>query len=226
MSEARFKRAVRLTRIVMLPKMRIATFWATKFKYYVISKIDNTKSILRIGTIHCAKPIIVTPQTMLDTFEGFSNEDIEFVESISSQEIAQIKVLGYQFKNELEKKKKLTTPHKVLIQNIKKKEEKSLNEIAILLAPDDVWSLSITKLAMGAIFKSFLGNMRDLEERGYFLSDAERSKQEIEILFSEAQQNQSKASINELGETLQKHGLFEKYEARFFQLVNSIQGGV
>ncbi len=223
MSEARFRKAIRLTRIIMLPKIQIATFWTTKFKYYMISKIDDTNSILRVGTVHCAKPTIITPQTILNSFEGFSDEDIEFVESISGQEVARIRVLGYQFKNQLEKKKELATPYKMLIQNIKKQEEKSLNKIAILSAPDDVWSLSITKLAMDAVFKSFPENMRDLEERGYFLSDAERSKKEIEILFAEAKQNQSKESINELGETLQRNGLFEKYEARFFELVNLIQ---
>ncbi len=223
MSEDGFKRAISLTRVVTLPKTKIATFWTTKFRYYIISRIDNYHSILRIGTIYCAKPTIVTPHTVLNTFEGFSSQDIEFAEKISGQEIEQIRVLGYQFKNKLEKKKKIATPYRVLIQNIKKKKEKSLDEVAILSAPDDVWSLSITKLTMDAVFNSFSENLRDFEERGYFLSDGERSRKEIEILFVEAKEERSKKTLDELGKILQKNDLFEEYEDRFFKLVNLIQ---
>ena len=222
MSEASFRRAVRLTKVIMSPKTKIATFWTTKFKYYIISKVDEHHSILRTGTIHCDKPTIITPETLLNTFEGFSQQDIEFAEHISGDEIAKIKVLGYQFKNQLEAKKKLATPYKILIQNIKRKEGKSINDIAILSAPEDIWSLSITKLTMDAVFNSFPENVRDLEERGFFMSESERQHKEIEILFAEASEEKSKEVIDELGEALQNYGLFEQYEDRFFKLVNSV----
>ena len=99
-------------------------------------------------------------KTFVDTFEGFSPEDIEFAEYLSRNDIAKIKVLGYQFKNKLESIKKVSTPYKVLIQNIKKQEEKSSSNTAILATPNKIWSLSITKLAMESIFRSFPGQYK------------------------------------------------------------------
>ena len=183
MTDRDFYKVDKLTNIVIRPQARIATFWTTRFRYYIISKIDNSNSLLRIGTISCEKPTIITPKTITDAFDGFSSEDMEFAEYLSGNDIDKIKVLGYQFKNKLESIKKISIPYKILIQNIKKTEEKSLNNIAIVTAPNQIWSLSITKLAMESIFRSFASNIQDLEERGFFLNNEEKTHQEIEILF-------------------------------------------
>jgi hypothetical protein len=69
---------------------------------------------------------------------------------------------------------------------------------------------------------SFRGNVRDLERRRMFdLNPGVPSsiREEIEIAFSEAGRDHSK--IKELGAKLQKHGVFNEYEDRFFELMKN-----
>ena len=44
-----FLKIDKLTNIIMKPKAGIATFWTTHFRYYIISKVDENHSMLRIG---------------------------------------------------------------------------------------------------------------------------------------------------------------------------------
>ena len=211
-----------LTNVIVAPKEKIATFWTTKFKYYVVSHINSSNSVLRTGIISCSQPTIITPNTFLETFKGFSSEDIRFAEQISGREIEKIKILGYQFKNRLETKKNLGSSAIDVVRSIKKQEAKHLNNIAIISTPNDVWSLALTKFAMEIIFKSFHGNVRDLEERGFFMTDMEKRESEIEILFEDIKKTKKKELFNKLGRKLQEYGLFEQYEERFFKLFKSI----
>ena len=213
---------MRLTNVIVAPKEKIATFWTTKFKYYVVSHINSSQTVLRIGVINCSQPTIITPNTFLETFEGFTSEDIEFAEQISGREIERIKILGYQFKNCLEVKKEISTSAIDVIKSIKKQEARHLNNIAIISAPNDVWSLALTKFAMEIIFKSFHGNVRDLEERGFFMTEQEKKEAEIEMLFEDIKKTKNKEIFKELGERLQEYGLFEQYEDRFFSLLKSM----
>ena len=222
MGSKNFRKAMTLTNVIVAPKKKIATFWVTKFKYYVVSQIDSSRSVLRTGVIDCSQPTIITPNTFLETFEGFSSEDIDFAEQISGREIERIKILGYQFKNHLKEKKDLNSSAINVIKSIKKQEAKHLSNIAIISAPNDVWSLALTKFAMETIFKSFHGNVRDLEERGFFMTDQEKRESEIEFLFNDIKKTKKRELFNELGEKLQEYGLFEQYEDRFFKLFKSI----
>ena len=92
----------------------------------------------------------------------------------------------------------------------------------ILAAPDDIWSLSLTKFAMETIFKSFAGNIQDLEERGFFLNETEKRVQEIEMMFMDVNRSSDKELAKKLGSKLQQYGLFDKYEERFLNLYQSL----
>ena len=119
-----YQRAFQLTHVVLAPKNKIATFWATTFQYHVISQLLNKKCSLRSGTIDCYKPKIITPDSFMDTFHGFSKEDVEFAEHISGEDISRVRILGYQFRNELQNEKKIFLPIKQVISNIKKQIER------------------------------------------------------------------------------------------------------
>ena len=97
-------------------------------------------------------------------------------------------------------------------------ENEKKTDVAILLAPERNWSLSLLKLAFEVVNNSYRTNVVDLQERGYFRSEQERQNSEIELLFEEAALH--KEVISELGEKLQEFNLFEQYEDRFFMLVN------
>ncbi|MCB1190547.1 MAG: hypothetical protein KDK90_08950 [Leptospiraceae bacterium] len=211
------KRAMYLTNVVLSPKNKIFTFGDTQFKYYVLSSLEQY-SILRTGDLICSKPTIVTPETLNETFRGFSEDAIDFAENNYSRAISKLRVLGYQFSNNLVKKEMYNQTAEILIDKIieKQSQTESMSNSTILLAPDDIWTVSLMKIAFEIITKSFPGNVQDLEDRGYFLSQREKEKMEIEFLFSEATEN--KSYIKELGKKLQEYNLFDEYEDRFFNL--------
>ncbi len=222
-NEAKFHRAMEMTYVALAPSGKIATFWDTKFDYYTISKIGKNSCKLRHGVIECAKPTIILPNHVQNVFKGFSDDDIEFAHYISDYAIQKIRVLGYQFKNCLHSEKESFLSIQLLVDKIKNNLNTQRTSTSILITPDDVWSLALTKFTCDVVFQSFDTNIIDFEERGYFLTELERKKQEIDIMFIELECNQDKSSIDRLGKKLQEYDLFHNYEKRFFDLVKSSQ---
>ena len=155
----------------------------------------------------------------MEMFKGFSDDAIEFARQEYQSAFAKLKGLGYQFKNEFQSEEFYDLALEQLLDNISSQSnEDTLKSTAILSCPNDLWNFSLLKVSFDIIAKSAPTNFQDLSERGFFTSDEEKQKQEIEVLFSEAQNNSR--YIKELGNKLQKYGLFAEYEERFFQLVN------
>lgn len=216
MNQDDFKRAAYLTNIIRSPGQRIHTFWQTKFNYFIISS-HGDQAILRSGILECAKPTIITPETLAQTFQGFSEEAVRFAEASYQQLLSKIRILGYQFANKLEKESSFSLPTEQLIDNVMADIKDSDNDTAVLHAPNDIWGLSLMKVAFEAVEKSVQGNIQDLSERGHFKSDEEKRREEIEMLFIEAKED--KTYVKELGKKLQEYNLFEEYEDQFYSLV-------
>ena len=210
----KFDRAFYLTKVISIPKQSIYTFWNTNFKYLCVSPLGD-KSILRTGDLICSKPVIITPNSITEMFQGFSDEEIEFAERTFKQQISQMRILGYQFQNKPHQQKTFEMPVEQLLKNVQS--DKHDESTAILKSPDDIWGMSLLKASFELIQKSVKGNINDLEERGFFLDEHQHRKNEIEILFSEAEQNSS--YLNELGAKLQEYQFFEEYEDRFYGLI-------
>ena len=207
-----------LTHVVKYPERKIYTFGDTDFKYIIISsRVDG--STMRTGKLMCKTPAIVTPETMLDTFQGFSGEAVDFAMKKYGNILSKIRVLGYQFSHELDHVSEYTESARQLASRVAREIPASGNETAVLISPDDLWGISIVKIMFDVLKKSVAGNFEDLAERGYFLSEEEKIKNEIEILFSEAESD--KQYIDELATCLREYGVFEQYEDRFFKLVKS-----
>lgn len=206
-----------LTNVIHSPKSKIFTFGDTHFRYFVLSPLEKY-TVLRRGELICYKPTIVTPESFHETFEGFSRDAIDFVEQKYSQALSKLRVLGYQFKNQLNKEEMYNQNIEDLTDKILNVElnEDSNSNTTLMVVPNDIWTVSIMKIAFELITKSFPNNIQDLEDRGYFLTRKQREKNEIELLFSEAIEN--KSYIKELGKKLQEYNLFEEYEDRFFEL--------
>jgi len=210
-------RVVSLTRVLKYPEQRIYTFGDTDFKYIVVSSNPAGGSTLRSGALKCKSPVIVTPETFLETFRGFSEESVDFAKKRYGDIVSKIRVLGYQFSHIPQGE----TPY---AENARQLAHKAASDIsatgddtAVLLSPEDLWSTSLVKIMFDILKKSVGGNYNDFKERGYFLSEEEKIRNEIEILFAEAAAD--KQYIDELALRLREYDLFEKYEDRFFQLV-------
>lgn len=206
-----------LTNILRAPKKKIFTFGDTDFDYLIVSKQEN-QSIVRKGNLNCGKPILITPESLLNTLQGFSEDAVRFAESEFAKIISKLRGLGYQFKNELKNREVYNRPVEEMLDSLMKDSSIEHNNSAIITAPDDIWALSLLKVSFEIVNNSFSGNIQDLEDRDMFRSDAEKKREEIETLFAEAKEN--KAYIKELGKKLQDYELFSEYEDRFFSLLN------
>ena len=216
MDEQELRRAVFFTRVHRKPIQKIYTFGETEFIYHIVSP-ENALTIIRKGKLTCDKPLIITAETIKDTFGGFDVSAIELVEKKYPELFKQLRGLGYQVRNQLISIETVDETQEIIIDRIKNKINENDSRTAILSAPDNLWMFAVLRLTADLIRKSSNENMRDLEERGFFKTTEERINEEIEFLFSEAQTN--KAYIKELADRLQEYGLFEKYEDRFFKLV-------
>jgi len=206
-------RVMLLTQVIRYPEHHIYTFGDTDFSYKIISSNPGGGSTLRSGKLKCKSPAIVTPETFLETFQGFSNEAVDFARKKYGEMISRIRILGYQFSHALEQEDQYSEDVRMLTERINRE---TRGDIALLVSPDDLWTISLIKIMLDVLKKSAAGNFQDLQERGFFLTDDEKKRNEIEILFSEALTDRHYA--NELAERLREYNLFEEYEDRFFQL--------
>ena len=91
---------------------------------------------------------------------------------------------------------------------------------AVVAGVDTPWEVSLLKMMFEVSSNSFQANVREMESHRMFTPDA-GLRLTIETDFQLA--SRQPARITELGNKLQKNGLFAEYEDRFFALVKSKQ---
>lgn len=214
--ENQLERVMSLTQVIRYPKQNIYTFGETNFKYKIISSNQNEGAILRSGVLKCNTPTIVTPETFLENFQGFSGEAVEFARQKYADILGKMRILGYQFSHALDNESHHNENARLLASRVLREVPETQIDTAVLISPDDLWGMAIIKIMFDVLKKSAPGNYGDLQERGFFLSESEKRKNEIEILFAEAVTDRQ--YIDELAGRLREYDLFEAYEDRFFQL--------
>jgi len=218
MQNRNFSRALHLTKILQSPEKKIFTFGETSFQFVILSALGSDSTFLRKGNLHCEKPKIISPETIIQTFSGFSEEAARFAREQFHDQLNKLKGLGYQFKNILQKEESYNETFLSVQERVLSEKKSIIYDRAVLKAPVDLWQLALIKASFEIIRKSFSENLQDFSDRGYFLSEEQKRVNEIEILFEEAQQNND--YIHELAQTLQHYNVFKDYEERFFKIAN------
>lgn len=217
-----FKEVLEKTSVVKVPKHRISTFGNTRIQYFFVSELPALKdrSRLREGLVIAESPKILTPEMMKNRFEGFGDESEEFGKWLSDKYGASLRGLQYRFRNESVGSKVEYLPLKDLSENLSKSLERGPEQSALIQGPDTTWQISLMKFIVDECMRSFVGNLRELDEHGYFESPGESQaarRKEVEGLFARAESDPS--SVPLLGDRLKRYGLFKEYEDRFFRLV-------
>ena len=218
-----YREILKKTAVVKVPKRRISTFGFTKIRYFFVSQVPSfpDRSRLREGTVTAESPKIITPDFFKNRFEGFGEESEAFGQWLSDNYGPSFRGLQYRFKNELTSGKVEILPVKTLCDNVKKNlSGEGWEQSALIRGPDAGWQIALMKFIADECMRSFAGNLRELDEHGYFdlPEDPEtRRRKEIEGLFSKARNNPEVVPV--LGDRLKQSGLFREYEDRFFELV-------
>jgi len=213
-----FRRLLRETRLLRGPKRLLETFGPTRIEYHLVSPVEDLpdKTRLREGWVVSERPKVLTPQALLERFEGFGEDSREFADWLSGEHRGLLRALEYRFKN--------TDFHtRVLGQTpadtVRRIQDDLDDGGALLLCPDAAWSLALMKLTLDEASRSFPSHVKTLEGRGLFDPDGgegRRHRAEIEGLFAAASSDPSARA--ELGKTLRRHSLFDEYEDRYLSL--------
>ena len=223
------REAVKHTEIVRLPKQNLATFGTTNIYYYLVTKPvyaemvgGAAETVVREGRVIAEKPKIVTPY-YLSRLEGFSTEARRYFETMFKTSGSHAPGLLYSYRNE---PKELTIVSEDLLSVLDKlnaKVDKRGDPLtSIIKGEDELWDVSLLKFIYEMTVRSLQGNLQQMGARGLLDIDAggvpADARVRIEEFFGRVASGESEP--HELKEELDRWGLFEEYQDRFFALFN------
>lgn len=224
-SQFDFWYAVNNTEIVTVPERHIETFGNTIINYTLVSELMDSAGKVRIreGRMQAMRPQIVTPVAYSSMMlEGFGEQAQKYAEWLRDHEDA-VRILryGYSLKQEAFSEEVVNdSVGAVLDRATAAAKAKGDPFKAVVKGVDEPWDVCLVKLFWTIIQSSAKENFRELSERKMFeVIDGIPAgiRDEIEKAFSAAAGDRS--LVKPLGALLQKHGVFEQYQDRFFALV-------
>ncbi len=220
-----FKKIIEQTTILRSPRQRLSTFGQTHITYLYVSPIRGFKdrSRLREGSVIAEKPKIITPDMFKNRFEGFGKEGETMGEWLTQKYGISLRGLEYKFRNENKSTHiEHSSPQNLTHELEKRIDRDEFSRSALICGPDSTWQFSLMKYIMDESIASFVENLRELDEHGFFDLPEDthaQKKKKIEELFLQAKQN--KMLLPTLGKKLHDYGLFKEYEDRFFSLLKT-----
>jgi hypothetical protein len=227
--ERDWMKAVERTWIVRFPKQSLATFGSTNISYYVVTEpvfqdedSPNREGVVRTGKVIAEKPSIVTPTYALN-LKGFSTDAYEYLEFLSAQYGPNSPGILYQYRNETEKTD-ITggVPEEIARRISDDLESRNDNLSVVMVGVDEYWDVALLKFIYEFTSSSAAHNTREFRSKGLLdpqpgLGDAPRAAvQHIERLFLAAERGS--ASADDLKQELDRWGLFDYFQDRFFAL--------
>ncbi len=211
----------------MTPARRLETFGATMLNYHLITELLDSVDRIRVreGRIQAQRPQIMTPSSYAGSLlDGFGEEAEQYAEWLRNHE-DDLRILQYGFvirKEEISEEIVSDSLESVCDRVCKRISSKDDPMAAVVVGVDEPWEVCLLKLMVDVIRESAPGNVRDIQRR-HLLDDVggvpRAIRQEIEADFAEAARRPD--MIKPLGRKLQKHGLFEEYEDRFYALLDT-----
>ena len=225
--ELHFWHAVNSTEVLVMPTRRLETFGATVLNYHMLSELMDTVNQVRIreGRIHAYRPQVLTPAHFASCLlEGFGHDAEEYVHWLRDN-AADLQFLRYGFavKKEVVSEQTVTEDIRSVAERVKRQVQERDDPLsAVLIGVDQPWEVCLIKLMVDVVRGSAPGNYRELK-RSRMLDEEggvpRAVRLELESDFQAAGRNPS--LVRALGSKLQRYGLFEDYQDRFFALLKA-----
>jgi len=226
-NDQRIRYAVRHTEILRTPKQSLYTFGTTNIYYYLVTEpvyselMKNiSETVVREGRVVAERPRIVTPY-YLSRLEGFSAEARRYFETVMREHGSNVRGLFYTYRNE---PKELTIVSDSLLSVVDKLnaeiDKRGDPLAAIIKGEDELWDVSLIKFIYEVTRSSLQDNLSQLGSRGLLNIDAAGIPVDARVRIDELFQKVTRGEIepSELKEELDRWGLFEEYEDRFFNI--------
>jgi hypothetical protein len=226
-TDERIEYAMSHTEVLRPPKQTLSTFGATNIYYYLLTEPSykelvegEEETVVREGRVRAERPKVVTPSYLINV-EGFSEHARRYLEMIAREYGTNTPGLFYGYKNEPKELNIVSSGMNSVVRNIDEKIDKEGNQLAtIIKGIDELWDVSLLKFIFDMTRYSVGSNLSELGRRGLLNVDRKgvplEARQSIERLFDEVKNGELDPSALKM--ELDRWGLFEEYEDRFFRL--------
>ncbi|MBN1160974.1 MAG: hypothetical protein JXA17_03390 [Dehalococcoidales bacterium] len=224
----RIEYAARHTEIIRYPRQHLATFGVTNIYYYLLTEPtyseisnDTNETVIREGRVIAERPKIVTPY-YLTHLEGFSYDARQYFQKLLMMHGPNAPGLFYTYKNESKGLNIVSDKLPAMIEKLTGEIDKKDDPLAtIIKGQDDLWDVSLLKFIYEITSRSVHNNVMQMGSMG-MLGASQGGipvgvRQSIEDMFQQAWRGEIRAY--ELEQELNRWGVFEEYQDRFFSLV-------
>ena len=225
--EERIDEAVKHTEILRLPRQHLATFGATNIYYYLVTEpaysefVNNvTETVVREGKVIAERPRIVTPY-YLSRLEGFSPSARKYFEMLTKTHGFDAPGVFYTYRNEPKELNIVSDNLLSVVSKLNVEIDKRGDPLsAIIKGEDQLWDVSLMKFIYEITRSSLPDNLRQMGSRGLLNVDSSGVPADARIRIDELFRLTLKGDMEprELKDELDRWGLFEEYEDRFFAL--------
>lgn len=224
----RIEYAARHTEIVRYPRQHLATFGVTNIYYYLLTEptyseiSDGTnETVIREGRVIAERPKIVTPY-YLTHLEGFSYDARQYFQKLMMMQGPNAPGLFYTYKNESKGLNIVSDKLPAVIEKLNTEIDEKDDPLAtIIKGQDDLWDVSLLKFIYEITSRSVHNNVAQMGSMGMFGASQGGIpvgvRQTIEEMFRQAWRGEIRTY--ELEQELNRWGVFEEYQDRFFSLV-------
>ena len=225
--DKRIRYAIMRTEILRPPKQSLYTFGTTNIYYYLVTEPvyselirDITETVVREGRIIAERPRIVTPY-YLTHLEGFGSEARRYFEALVKEHGSNIRGLFYTYKNEPKELNIVSDNLRSVVDKLNAEIDRRGDPLAaIIKGEDELWDVSLLKFIYEVTKSSLQDNLMQLGSRGLLNIDAAGipvdARVRVDELFEKVVKGESEPG--ELKDELDRWGLFEEYEDRFFNI--------
>jgi hypothetical protein len=224
----RVEEAARRTEVLRHPRQHLDTFGITNIYYYLVTEPSYTEpesaaveTVVREGRVIAERPKIVTPY-YLTNLEGFSTDARRYFETLVQTQGADVPGLFYTYKNEPKGLNIISDGWKVVVDRLNAEIDKKGDPLAsIIRGQDDLWDVSLLKFIYEITSRSVPSNLAQLGSQGLLgMSHGGvpvAARHRIEEMFRQVAAGELRP--DELERELNRWGVFEEYQDRFFAIV-------
>jgi len=224
-SKFNFWYAVRNTKIVRAPSRALETFGATRIRYTHLAELPDVPGKIRIreGRLEAHKPALITPEAYVqENLEGFGEAAREYLSFLKEHADA-VRILryGYSLSQEAFSEQIVTDSLAAVTERVTAAAALSEDPFAaVVQGVDEPWDVSLIHLFWLHVNASAPVNVREFEKAAAEVAadgTPRAVRNEVERAFAQAAADPR--LVTELGQLLQRKGVFEHYQDRFFKLL-------
>lgn len=221
------REAAARTEVLRAPRQSLFTFGSTIISYYLVTEAAYAdaedgaaadETVIREGRVVAERPRVVTPYYLYGV-EGFSDDARRYLESLIDSLGPNAPGLLYSYRNEPGNLNIVSDHWRAVVDRLNGEIDSRGDSLAaIIKGMDQLWDVAVIKFIFEMTQRSVGHNLGQMQTRGLLKADDRGvpadAVQRIEAMFAQASRGELAPAV--LREELQRWGLFEEYEDRFF----------